>query len=84
LTVISASPGGNWFRYFQKMLENATRVCGANFGVMDLWDGNNFSASLQTTNVPACVHVICANQTPVNLSDSGLATVVRNRQVLHV
>jgi two-component system NtrC family sensor kinase len=41
LEVISASTG-ELEPVFQKMLENATRVCGANFGVMTLYDGDNF------------------------------------------
>src|SRR6202008_1190433 len=41
LEVISSSPGG-LKPVFQKMLENATRVCGANFGTMNLWDGEQF------------------------------------------
>src|ERR1700686_3883690 len=41
LAVISASTG-ELEPVFQKMLENATRVCGAKFGVMSLYDGDSF------------------------------------------
>src|ERR1700736_6798759 len=38
LQVISRSPG-ELEPVFLKMLENATRICGANFGTMNLYDG---------------------------------------------
>ena len=41
LGLSSASPG-ELEPVFQKMLENATRVCGANFGSMNLYDGDRF------------------------------------------
>jgi two-component system, NtrC family, sensor kinase len=41
LEVISSSPG-ELEPVFKKMLENATRVCGAYFGTMNLWDGEKF------------------------------------------
>src|SRR3954464_14101770 len=50
LQVISSSPG-ELEPVFKSMLENATRVCGANFGVMHLWDGENFSMGA-AYNVP--------------------------------
>jgi signal transduction histidine kinase len=50
LEVISASTG-ELEPVFHKMLENATRVCGANFGVMSLYDGDSFS-NVAFYNVP--------------------------------
>ena len=41
LEIISAS-AGELEPIFQKMLENATRICGANFGTMSLYDGGSF------------------------------------------
>ncbi|MBB4394958.1 ATP-binding protein [Bradyrhizobium sp. ERR14] len=42
LEVISSSPG-ELEPVFRKMLENATRVCGASFGTMNFWDGEEFN-----------------------------------------
>jgi signal transduction histidine kinase len=42
LQVISSSQG-ELKPVFQTMLENATRVCGASFGTMNLWDGEKFN-----------------------------------------
>jgi GAF domain-containing protein len=50
LEIISAS-AGELTPVFQKMLENATRVCGAQFGVMNLWDGSKFDM-VADYNVP--------------------------------
>jgi hypothetical protein len=50
LQVISASPG-ELERVFQKMLENATRVCGAKFGTMHLLEGD-ISRRVALYNVP--------------------------------
>jgi signal transduction histidine kinase len=50
LEVISASTG-ELEPVFQKMLENATRVCGANFSVMSLYDGDSFR-NVAFFNVP--------------------------------
>jgi GAF domain-containing protein len=41
LEIISAS-AGELEPVFRKMLENATRICGANFGTMSLYDGESF------------------------------------------
>ena len=42
LQVISSSQG-DLKPVFQTMLESATRVCGANFGTMNLWDGEKYN-----------------------------------------
>jgi len=45
----------NCSRFFQKMLENATRICGANFGMMGLFDEDCVPKLSQCTNAPARV-----------------------------
>jgi two-component system, NtrC family, sensor kinase len=51
LKVISSSPG-DLEPVFQAMLENATRICEANFGVLNLHENGTFRAGA-THNVPA-------------------------------
>ena len=79
LEVISASTG-ELEPVFQKMLENATRVCGANFGTMSLYEAGNYhnvalynvpDASAQQLLVPFRPH-----------PKSGLATVARTLQAV--
>src|SRR5204863_6590141 len=79
LEVISASTG-ELEPVFQKMLENATRVCGANFGAMSLYEAGNYhnvalynvpDASAQQLLVPFRPH-----------PKSGLATVARTLQAV--
>src|SRR6266550_2000867 len=82
LQVISASPG-ELEPVFRKMLENATRVCGANFGVMHLWDGDSFNVAADYNMPPA----FTALRQGVQLHphpESSLATVVRTHQVAHI
>ena len=50
LEVISASTG-ELEPVFQKMLENATRICGANFGTMSLYEAGNYH-NVALYNVP--------------------------------
>src|SRR5215468_4193165 len=51
LRVISSSPGG-LEPVFQAMLENAVRICGANFGVLFLREGMGFAEWRCTTRRP--------------------------------
>src|SRR5204862_433132 len=52
LEIISSSPG-DLDPVFQKMLENACRVCGANFGTMNLWNGEEFINAARHNTPPA-------------------------------
>ncbi|WP_084302015.1 GAF domain-containing protein [Bradyrhizobium sp. WSM2254] len=82
LQVISSSPG-ELTPVFHKMLENATRVCGANFGVMNLWDGETFTMAADYNVPPA----FAASRRDVAIRphpETALAAVVRTRQVVHV
>ena len=53
LQVISAS-AGDLNPVFQKMLENATHICGASFGTMGLLDGDTYQ-NVALYNVPLLV-----------------------------
>src|SRR5437868_155319 len=82
LEVISSSPG-ELQPVFQKMLENATRVCGANFGVMNLWDGENFSIGADYNVPPA--FAAYRKRAPIHPHpQSGLAEIVRTHKFAHI
>ncbi|TFV50538.1 sensor histidine kinase [Bradyrhizobium niftali] len=83
LETISSS-AGELQPVFNKMLANATRVCGASFGVMDLWDGERYNL-VSDYNLPSEFavrrrHVGMLAPHP----ESGLAEVARTHQVAHV
>jgi signal transduction histidine kinase len=82
LQVISSSPG-ELEPVFQKMLENATRVCGANFGLMNLWDGDSFTMA-SGYNVPPAFAALRARMPVHPHPQSGLAAVVSTHQVAHI
>jgi len=82
LQVISSSPG-ELAPVFHKLLENATRVCGASFGIMNLWDGEGFTIAADYNVPPA----FTASRRDVAIRphpESALAAVVRTHQVVHV
>src|SRR4051794_20905848 len=81
LQAISSS-AGELEPVFQKMLENATRVCGADFGTMNLWDGDKF-INVARHNVPAAFAAF-RQQTPIHPHPATpMAAVVRTHQVVH-
>src|SRR4029453_10479286 len=82
LEVISSSPGGLQ-PVFVKMLENATRVCEANFGVMNLYDGEKFNI-VADHNVPSAFTAY-RQRTPIHpLPDTAHGEIVRTHQVVQV
>jgi signal transduction histidine kinase len=82
LQVISSSPG-ELEPVFRSMLENATRVCGANFGVMNLWDGENFTTAADY-NVPTAFSASRERTLIHPEPGSGLATVISTHQFVQI
>jgi signal transduction histidine kinase len=82
LEVISASPG-ELAPVFEKMLENATRVCGAEFGSMNLVeDGSMRQVALY--NVPAAFAEVRIERVFRPHPQSALATAIGTKQVVHL
>ena len=82
LQVISSSPG-DLAPVFDKMLENATRVCGAEFGSMNLVeDGMVRQASLH--NAPPAFAAARTNKVSRPHPQSTMANAIRSKQVVHV
>jgi signal transduction histidine kinase len=81
LQVISSSPG-ELAPVFEKMLENATRVCGAEFGSMNLVE-NGLLRQAALFNVPAEFAAIRQNKIFEPHPRSSLAAAIRTKQVVH-
>ena len=82
LEVISSS-AGELAPVFDKMLENATRICGANFGTMSLYDGDRFQ-NVALYNLPPLYAASPASHTFRPHPESALATVARTRQLVQL
>lgn len=82
LQIISASPG-DLAPIFEKMLENATRVCGAEFGSMNLLEGDMLrQAALY--NAPAAFAAERLNKAFRIHPRSSLAEAIRGKHVVQV
>jgi GAF domain-containing protein len=81
LGVISSSPG-ELEPIFQAMLANATRLCGAEFGVLELDDGDR-SRIAAVYNVPPAL--AATQHTPFRIHPkSGHAELRRTKQAVHI
>jgi GAF domain-containing protein len=81
LGVISSSPG-ELKLVFETMLENATRLCGAEFGVLEV-DDRDGSRIAAVYNVPPALAV--TPHTPFRIHPkSGHAEVRRTKQAVHI
>jgi two-component system NtrC family sensor kinase len=82
LQIISSSPG-DLAPVFDKMLENATRVCGAEFGSMNLVE-QGFVRQAALYNAPAVFAAARTNKVSRPHPQSTLAIAIRGKQVVHV
>jgi PAS domain S-box-containing protein len=81
LGVINSSPG-DLAPVFMAMLEKATRLCGAGFGVLWLYDGERFSVAA-THALPAALAEFVREPMPAAASAS-MADIVRGQSLVHV
>ena len=82
LQIISSSPS-DLAPVFDKMLENATRVCGAEFGSMYLVENDSLrQAALY--NVPAALAAARANKVFRPHPQAPITTAIRTKQAIHV
>ena len=82
LRVISSSPG-ELEPVFQAILENATRICEAKFGELDLFDGNAFCWAAQVGTPPQLSEFQRARRLFQPLPGGQMDRVMRTKQVIH-
>jgi signal transduction histidine kinase len=82
LGVISSSPG-DLKPVFQTMLESAVRVCGANFGTMNLWDGERYTL-VADHNLPPAFSEYRKRAPIVPQPGTSLAAVVETHRAIQV
>jgi signal transduction histidine kinase len=83
LQVISSSPG-ELEPVFQKMLENATRVCNAKFGLMRLREAGAFRSVAQHNVPPAFAEFLRRSPVIRPYPDGPLDRAARAKQPVHV
>jgi PAS domain S-box-containing protein len=83
LRVISSSPG-DLAPVFRVILENATRLCEAKFGIMWLREGVSFRCVAVHNVPPAFAEERRREPLVVPLAESPLGHILRTRQVAHV
>jgi two-component system NtrC family sensor kinase len=81
LQVISSSPGAIE-PVFQTILENATQLCGAKFGMLNLYDGDKFKNAALHNPPPGFRERMGETWRPH--PKSGLARLAATRQIVHI
>jgi len=81
LKIISSSPG-DLQPVFQTILENATRICAARFGTLNLYDGNAYK-SVALHNPPP-QFATRKGEVIHPHPESGLAYVARTKKIAHI
>src|SRR5262249_13737497 len=82
LSVISSSPG-ELELVFEAMLENATRVCGSNFGTLYLREGDAFRAVSMHGATPTYMQSRLG-QLLYPGPETGIGRLVRTKDVVHI
>src|SRR5262245_24226755 len=82
LQVISSSPG-ELAPVFQAMLENATRICGAKYGVMFRFDGEAFYPMAMVNTPPALTNFLQQRGRFIPESGNGLHRVWTSKKAVH-
>src|SRR5260370_25685002 len=83
LQVISSTPG-DLEPVFQSLLENATRVCGAKFGTMNLLEGEIIRLVALYNVPPGYAGALGESRTHRPHPKGGLGQVIRTKQVAQV
>jgi GAF domain-containing protein len=81
LQVISSSPG-DLEPVFQAMLENATRICEAKFGVLYLYDDTGFQPAALSNAPPAYEQFVWARGRFFPQTGNGLDRLLQTREVI--
>jgi GAF domain-containing protein len=83
LKVISSSPG-DLQPVFQAMLENATRLCGANFGVLNLCNNEGLRPAAMHNLPPAFAEFLQGSGSPYRPTPGSLLErVIQTKQLCH-
>ena len=82
LQVISSSPG-ELEPVFEAMLENATRICEARFGVLYRYDGEAFHPAAMRNAPPAYADFVRSRGRFLPQSGNALDQVLQTRTVIH-
>src|SRR5215831_18563554 len=83
LGVISRSPG-ELARVFQAMLENATRVCGAKFGILFRYEGGVFHPAAMANVPPAFADFLDRQGSFAPVRGRLFGRLAQTRKVIHV